>query len=788
MTQAIDQFRNSIAAAGLTVPPEIHADGKLHRFSTNGKPTDLSGWYVFYGDDLPAGSFGCWRSDVKLTWCAKPDNAQTDAERLMMRDRLKAVQNQRDAEQAERQTTARQVAAERLAKGAPAIDHPYLTTKGIQPHGARADGDTLLIPMRDTDGTLHSLQRISGAGEKRFLSGGRVTGCYFSIGKPDGLVIVCEGFATGASLHEATGHAVAIAFNAGNLETVATALRTKYPDMRVLIAADDDHLTEGNPGLTKATASAHAVNGDLVVPVFSGDRPAYATDFNDMCQLAGAEAVRACIDAAIREQDKPDFDAAVRKLALLRPHEYDRERLKEAKRLSVQQKTLDAAVREARTVRDDAAEMPFTLVDAWPEPIDLAGMLTEIAATVQRFIICEPETATAAALWVAMTWVIDVVQIAPLAVITAPEKRCGKSEFKRLLAKIVNRPLEADGMSASVLFRGYDLWKPTLLVDEFDTFVKDDEDLRGIFNAGHQRGGCVWRCVGDDHTPKRFDVFGAKALAGIGKLPDTMMDRAILLKLRRKLNNETVDRLRYAEERLFTDLQRRLARFAVDYSEAVRLARPNLPAALNDRAQDNWESLLAIADCAGGVWPEKARKAALTLSGEKVESKSIGVELLADIQEIFKTKQCNRISSADLINALCNDGEKPWAAYNRGFPITPRQVVTSLKEFGITSITIRIPGGTIKGYLKERFKDAFGRYLTVPEKSDQLSVTPSQPNDGAGSNVTSMLRVTDTGETRNLAVTREPSTGAGCDGVTDKAPFSTVGAGDDDSDQVEVCL
>jgi putative DNA primase/helicase len=178
------------------------------------------------------------------------------------------MQRQREDDLAQRQQLAAADALKRWTAAKPCTQHDYLTRKGIKPNGAKIEGDTLLIPMRDTVGTIHSLQTILPDGTKMFKTGGRVKGCYFGIGKPKGALIVCEGFATGASIHECTGHAVAVAFNAGNLEAVAVALRTKYPALKIIIAADNDHQTPGNPGLTKATAAAQAAGGVLAVPVF----------------------------------------------------------------------------------------------------------------------------------------------------------------------------------------------------------------------------------------------------------------------------------------------------------------------------------------------------------------------------------------------------------------------------------------------------------------------------------------------------------------------------------------
>ena len=298
MSDHIDQFRQKMEASGIEAPPDIFDDGKLHRFSTNGKPSDTSGWYVMYSDGIPSGSFGCWRRDMKFNWCAKSDHELTDDERIAKRERLASIRHQRDEEEVQRQVKAKSMAEAQFSFSDPVTEHAYLTAKKVQPHFIKVIEGKLQIPMRDTDGILHSLQTIDPCGEKRFMPGGRVKGCYFSIGKPNGRLIVCEGFATGASIHEATGHAVAVAFTAGNIEPVAVALHAKYPALEITIAADDDHQTDGNPGITKAKTAAMAVGGRLAVPVFHADRPNKATDFNDLHQLAGAEAVRRCIEAA----------------------------------------------------------------------------------------------------------------------------------------------------------------------------------------------------------------------------------------------------------------------------------------------------------------------------------------------------------------------------------------------------------------------------------------------------------------------------------------------------------
>lgn len=303
MTDPIQQFMAALAAAGLTPPDVIHADGKLHRFNASGKRGDKDGFYYLHLDGIPYGEAGDWSingPDPVCRWCSKPDAQLTEAERDAHRQRIKAMQAQREAEEVAKHLAAAAEAEKRWLAAKPCITHPYLLAKGVKAYGVRSDAaGALIVPMRDTAGTLHSLQTITPDGEKRFLSGGRVKGCYLAIGKPKGgRLIVCEGYATGASIHEATGEAVAVAFNAGNLGSVALALRTKYPALKITMAADDDYLTDGNPGITKATAAAQAVGGGVAVPDFGVSRPDRATDFNDLRQVAGLDAVRRCFEAA----------------------------------------------------------------------------------------------------------------------------------------------------------------------------------------------------------------------------------------------------------------------------------------------------------------------------------------------------------------------------------------------------------------------------------------------------------------------------------------------------------
>lgn len=300
MLSTVEKFQQAIAAAGLLVPEVIQADGKLHRFGTNGKPGDQAGWYVFHDDgDMAHGAFGCWRADTSWPWCSKDVTSLSAEERHAHKQRMQEIAAQRQADQALNQQQAAAIAVHRWEKAeAASDDHPYLLRKGIKAHGVKSEGEALLVPLRDVSTNLHSLQIIGPEGDKRFQPGGRIKGCYFSIGKPKGKLIVCEGMATGASIHEATGHAVACAMFAANLLAVAQSLHAKYPDLTLVVAADDDWTKPTNTGLVKAREAALAVGALLAVPRFTADRGEADTDFNDMHQVLGLEAVRACIATA----------------------------------------------------------------------------------------------------------------------------------------------------------------------------------------------------------------------------------------------------------------------------------------------------------------------------------------------------------------------------------------------------------------------------------------------------------------------------------------------------------
>ena len=299
MISPIQQFQDAMQSAGIVPPDAIKADGKLRRFSANGKPGDDAGWYVLYEDGVPSGVFGDWREGSKHIWRADIGRPLTQEEEKDHKGKLDAIKRQRQMVESRDQEEAREEAKRIWAKSVPCAEHPYLTAKNIEARGARIYKNLLVIPVREEE-MLHSLQFIDSNGNKKFLHGGRVTGCYFQIGKRASSRALCivEGFATGVSVNAATGLPVAVAFNAGNLEAVAKTMRRKFPDLPLVLCADDDFRTANNAGRTKATEAARAVGGHVAIPSFGDSRPDDATDFNDMAQLNGNEAVNPVITSA----------------------------------------------------------------------------------------------------------------------------------------------------------------------------------------------------------------------------------------------------------------------------------------------------------------------------------------------------------------------------------------------------------------------------------------------------------------------------------------------------------
>lgn len=365
--------------------------------------------------------------------------------------------------------------------------------------------------------------------------------------------------------------------------------------------------------------------------------------------------------------------------------------------------------------------------DPWPEQVDGAELLDQISATLSSYVVMGKEAADAQALWVIHTHALDATRVSPILGITSPQKRCGKSTNLEVLRALVRKPLFASNITAAALFRTVEEACPTLLIDEADSFLASSEELRGILNSGHTRAGAaVIRTTGEDFKPRVFSTWCPKVISCIGKLASTIEDRSIGIPLRRRRPDEHVQRLRLDRLAEPEPLQQKALRWVRDNIDALRKAEPEIPEQLHDRAQDNWRPLLAIAELAGGEWRQRARRAAVALSGSVDDGDtSPAVQLLFDIRDVFRDRQGDKITTEELLLALCAREDRPWRESRRGKPLSAIQLARLLKPFGIAPKGIRVGDSSPKGYVAAQFADAFARYLppSDPQQPPQDNVS-----------------------------------------------------------------
>jgi hypothetical protein len=428
---------------------------------------------------------------------------------------------------------------------------------------------------------------------------------------------------------------------------------------------------------------------------------------------------------------------------------------------------------EAGKAKDDTVKAGRALVlhepEAWPQPVEGAMLLSEIVTGIRRYVVFDNASADAVALWCLGTHAFNNFTIFPRLAITSPEPRCGKTTLLDGIERLVPRPLAAANITAPALFRTIEAARPTLLLDEADTFAKDNEDLRGILNSGHRRNGMVIRVVesGKDYEPRQFSTWAPIALAGIGSLPATVMDRSVVIALRRRRPDEPAESLRLDRPNGLDKLARMAARWAADHAAVLRDADPKVPDNVFNRAADNWRPLLAIADAAGGEWSERARKVALSLAAEHTDE-SRRVQLLADIADAFAEKKTDRLSSDELTAHLVEMEDRPWAEWSKGRPLSKNQLARLMKPFGVSPGSIRLGNGsTPKGYHISALADAFARYLPDHLLSKRHTATSqAEPSDFANS------KTPQEDPLWRFENPENPSAAAACGGVADQKPLS----------------
>ena len=432
------------------------------------------------------------------------------------------------------------------------------------------------------------------------------------------------------------------------------------------------------------------------------------------------------------------IDEVIAELAALDPIEYETQREAVAEQYSVRKSALDKAVADLRPALKSNGHDDLTDgVIPWSDPVDGLNTAAEVRALFNRYCILPDGADVALTLWSIATYSIDQFRVFPKAYLSSPEKRCGKTTTLETISAVVDRALMASNLTAAVMFRAIEAWRPTLLIDEADTFVYGDNDeLRGIINSGHTRSGAyVLRVeeVGGERVPVKFSTWTPQCMAGIKSPPETIRDRSVLITLRRKLPGESVTKLPLDLQDDTRTTRQKIRRWSDDHALAIRNQSPDVPVISNERAMDNWLPLLAIADVLGDDWPILAREAMRNLeTTDDVDDDGIGPMILSDIREIFMVSGLDRITSQTLVDKLVDMEDRPWPEWRRGSPLTKNSLARLLKPFRIKSTDIRTPTSrtALKGYKRENFEDAFSRYLSpIPSATTrQSSVTASFGN------------------------------------------------------------
>lgn len=411
---------------------------------------------------------------------------------------------------------------------------------------------------------------------------------------------------------------------------------------------------------------------------------------------------------------------------------YERQRKAIAVKLGVRATALDQ-IRGLENQKPQAGQgtaVSFPEPQPWPDPIDGATLLSDLAGVFTKYVVLPAGAAEALALWTAFTWFHDRFQISPLLTITSPQKRCGKTTLLAVLGQLVPRPLPAANMTAATVYRAIEAFSPTLLADEADTYFKENQELRGVLNAGHLRSqSYVLRCVEPDFEARLFKVWAPKAVALIGRLTgpwSTLADRSIVVQLQRKRQDESVERLRL--DRLpgeTEELRRKLAGWAAEFNPVVADLEPPELAFLNDRAADNWRPLMAIASLASApfeedTWLNRAREAARLLSGREDDG-DIRILLLEDLRALFAETGAAWLGSREIVESLCELEGRPWKDFARGKGLSSAKLGDLLRPFGLESRQRKLPDGKVhRGYRISDLEGVFSRYCaTLADKSLQ---------------------------------------------------------------------
>lgn len=376
-------------------------------------------------------------------------------------------------------------------------------------------------------------------------------------------------------------------------------------------------------------------------------------------------------------------------------------------------------------------------VEPWSEPVDGEELLDLMVATLRRYVAAEEATLDAVALWALSAHALDQFAIFPNLAITAPDRECGKTTLMSVVQAMVPRPLLASNCTTAALFRMIEKYRPTVLMDECDTFMDSNNEMRGVVNSGHARKtAAVLRTerVNDDFECRLFSTWAPKVLARIGCFASTIESRSIIAGMRRMAASETVEDFDFAADEAVEGLylRRKASRWALDNADALRVSNPVLPTGLRGRAKDNWRPLCVVADAAGPNWASRARATVLSLQGQaRGAEPSTGTLLLADLEEVFAFNGRSQIETSEILSALGSMDDRPWPEWHRGKPMSARALAKQLAPYGIRPIKWGSGHSTKRGYvLTGAMSDAITRYVDPREQPPQ---PPTARNHGASS-------------------------------------------------------
>jgi hypothetical protein len=710
----------------------------------------------------------------------------------------------------------------------------------------RGDEGALIAPVTDNDGKLVKLllTYITPDGLKSphtpcriTLRGAKGSGM-LRFGTPGPKAIEVEGLEKGLAARAGGAEYVVVSGGAGNLG------RAPLPPIvgNVVIARDDDPAgSEADQALWRGVARRMSQGLKVAVTerpntIAAEDAPALK-DLDDVWRF-DPELVPILLNGATLEHgrlgdavDGAILDAASRFDAI----ELGRARKGIAGLLGIPLGSLDDQREQIIRERIEKGEKPaddglpgrpltFDEIELWPTSVNGAELLTELSDTIGKYVIMDAPQRDAAALGAVFTHSHDLRDTAPIFFAVSPTRRCGKTRLERVIKRLAPKPVLTSHITPAALARTIEKHRPTVLIDEFDATIADDqgmaESLRGQLNSSFDRDGAnIIKCVsipGGGIDEREFSTWAQTWIAGIKKIPETVEDRSVVLRLKRKLPGEKVTRFRGRDGGELNVLKRKAARFVADNEQRLRDIEPDMPEALNavgDRAPDAWEPLIAIADVAGGDWPKRARNVALTLSGVNTittTESDVDLELLSDIAQIFdacdafaptaeqlkidkhiaalalgaldrgeeQTKRLPRrivgLGGEQLTNALATLVEREWPTLDKGKPIRPRQLAKLLRAYGVISQPLRDGVVVFRGYPRDRLEDAIGRYLisTPPSSGDSSRHTVAGLEEAGENEVFETVTENARNTSKNAG---NPSNSGGRDDVTrktqDKGPL-----------------